>query len=120
MSRKGWYVEISFPWNSAETYDWLMKLWKEVKKKMVEENKGWNSDDWMANVFGPLIVTAVAELIKALPTIIQAIIDAFSKMDTAQKWEFLKAAGSFFTKLPLDKQMAVAGFVLDEIKKARA
>ena len=119
MGKKGWYIEVSFPWNSAETYDLLMKLWKEVKRKMEEENK-WNSDDWMANVFGPLIVAAVAELVKQLPAIIQAIIDAFSKMDTAQKWEFLKAAGGFFTKLPLDKQMAVAGFVLDEMKKARA
>lgn len=71
---------------------WSMQLdWSSILEKLFLKEVGkmpsWNSEDWMKNVWGPMIAAAVPEIIKAIPMLIAAIVAAINKMPDEQKAE---------------------------------
>ncbi len=72
-------ITLEVDWSS-----WLENLIRKGVSKMA-----WTSEDWMKNVFGPLIAAAMPALIEQIPAIIKAIIEAFSALTPEKKGEVL-------------------------------
>lgn len=80
-------------WSS--NYDW--SSWMESQFRKVVNDMP-NTEDWMRDVWGPLIAAAMPELIKQIPLIIAAIIEAFRAMTVDQRVNLLDAASKLVGK----------------------
>ncbi len=72
-------ITLEIDWST-----WLENLVRKEVSKMA-----WTSEDWMKNVFGPLIAAAMPALIEQIPVLIKAIIEAFSALAPEKKGEVL-------------------------------
>lgn len=78
--------------------EWTIHFdWEDIFRKGVTKYMAMTSEDW-AKIWGPLAAAFVAEMVKAMPAIIAALLAAFGGMSGTEKAETIKAIASVFSK----------------------